>query len=475
MTVIRNQSARRTVLALLAFAPCLMTLAMFDGHIAHAQGPGGASPASAVAAAEIVEQPIPDNREFVGTLTPLKRSIVGTAVDGRVEEYNLREGMWVEAGQPLVELRKRTIQIEIAAANAELSLRKQEFAEVEAGLRPEEKARARARLEETRALLTYTTEKLARTQKLFQGQGSTTREEYDLAVSQAQAANQAFLAAQADVDLAEKGNRVEQIEQSRARMEGAQEQVNLLEDRLEKYSIKAPFDGYVVAENTEVGEWVKSGDPIFEIIAVDPMEVTVNVPEKYLPGLQKVMATGDAAEIPTLAVVNVDAIGFEPFTGTVIQVVPQADLRSRTFPVKVHLPNESLGRSHRFAAGMLAHVRLPVGQERPGTLVPKDALVLGDVKPAIFIGVTDATTKETVARKVPVEMGLSHQGLVQVTSLLPNLPLQAGQMAIVRGNERLRDGQPIRIVSHIDSGVAPATEAPPPAEPSPGASARVER
>jgi hypothetical protein len=158
-----------------------------------------------------------------------------------------------------------------------------------------------------------------------------------------------------------------------------------------------------------------------------------------------------------------------------MQVVPQADLRSRTFPVKVHLPNESLGRSHRFAAGMLAHVRLPVGQERPGTLVPKDALVLGDVKPAIFIGVTDATTKETVARKVPVEMGLSHQGLVQVTSLLPNLPLQAGQMAIVRGNERLRDGQPIRIVSHIDSGVAPATEAPPPAEPSPGASARVER
>jgi HlyD family secretion protein len=475
MIVVRNQMQRCASLTTVALAACLTVPTWLNLQTARAQGPGGASPASAVAAAEIVEQPIPDNREFVGTLTPLKRSIVGTAVDGRVEEYNLREGMWVEAGQPLVELRKRTIQIEIASANAELSLRKQEFAEVEAGLRPEEKARARARLEETRALLTYTTEKLARTQKLFQGQGSTTREEYDLAVSQAQAANQAFLAAQADVDLAEKGNRVEQIEQSRARMEGAQEQVNLLEDRLEKYSIKAPFDGYVVAENTEVGEWVKSGDPIFEIIAVDPMEVTVNVPEKYLPGLQKVMATGDAAEIPTLAVVNVDAIGFEPFTGTVMQVVPQADLRSRTFPVKVHLPNESLGRSHRFAAGMLAHVRLPVGQERPGTLVPKDALVLGDVKPAIFIGVPDATTKETVARKVPVEMGLSHQGLVQVTSLLPNLPLQAGQMAIVRGNERLRDGQPIRIVSQMDSGSAPATEAPPPAEPSPGASARVER
>jgi hypothetical protein len=48
-------------------------------------------------------------------------------------------------------------------------------------------------------------------------------------------------------------------------------------------------------------------------------------------------------------------------------------------------------------------------------------------------------------------------------------------MAIVRGNERLRDGQPIRIVSQMDSGSAPATEAPPPAEPSPGASARVER
>ena len=310
---------------------------------------------------------------------------------------------------------------------------------------------------------------------MFEGQGSTTREEYDLALSQAQAANQAFLAAQADFDLAEQGNRAEQIEQSRARMEGAKEQVNLLEDRLEKYSIKAPFDGYVVAEHTEVGEWVKSGDPIFEIISVDPMEVTVNVPERYLPGLQKVMANGHASGTATQAVVHVDAIGFEPFAGTVEQVVPQADLRSRPFPVKVHLPNESLGQSHRFAAGMLAHVRLPVGQERQGTLVPKDALVLGDVKPAIFIGVTDATTKETVARRIPVEMGLSHQGLVQVTSLLPTLPLQAGQMVIVRGNERLRDGQPVRIVSQIDAGGAAPMDAPPPAEPSPGASARVER
>jgi membrane fusion protein (multidrug efflux system) len=41
----------------------------------------------------------------------------------------------------------------------------------------------------------------------------------------------------------------------------------------------------------------------------------------------------------------------------------------------------------------------------------------------------------------PVQTGLAHQGFVAVSG-----DLQAGDLAVVRGNERLRDGQAIRII-----------------------------
>lgn len=196
--------------------------------------PGGAPPPAAVIVAAVQEKPIADSRAFVGTLSPLQRSTIGSAVDGRVTEVPVEEGDWVQQGQPLCQLLTRTIEIEIAGAKAELQIRQQEYEEMQAGSRPEEIARAKAQLEETRALMVFAQEKQRRWQKLFLSGNSTSKEEIELANSQAAAAEQAFAAAQADYDLAVKGPREEKIAQALARKLLAEEQVNLLTDRLEK-------------------------------------------------------------------------------------------------------------------------------------------------------------------------------------------------------------------------------------------------
>jgi RND family efflux transporter MFP subunit len=431
-------------------APLILTLAV---RPLAGQGPGGG--AAAVVVAPVVQREVAESGVFVGTLMPLRRSTVGSAVDGRVVALPITEGDWVAQGEPLCRLLTQTIEIELAAAEAELKLRQQEYEELKNGSRPEEIAQARARLEETRATMVFAKDKLTRTQRLFESRISASREELDQALSQAQAAEQMFLAAQASYELAVKGPRQERVLQAQARMEQAQQQRNLLMDRLEKFTIRAPFDGYVVARHTEQGAWIRSGDAVAEVVAIDPMEVTVHVPESQIGGLQHVLVAADAAGQPVRADVRIAALGPEVFSGEVARIVPQADLKARTFPVKLHVANPREGRWHRLKAGMLAQVTLPVGPPVQATLVPKDALVLGGPFPQVLVLAPSGAGQ--AVRAVPVEVGLAQGTWIAVRG-----QVTAGDRVVVRGNERLRDGQRVEVLSVLDA--PPAEPQAPPAD-----------
>ena len=58
------------------------------------QGP----PAALVAVSPVVEREVTAGQTFVGTVMPLKKAVVGSAVDGRVIEFPLNEGDRVERG-----------------------------------------------------------------------------------------------------------------------------------------------------------------------------------------------------------------------------------------------------------------------------------------------------------------------------------------------------------------------------------------
>ena len=42
----------------------------------------------------------------------------------------------------------------------------------------------------------------------------------------------------------------------------------------------------MTAEHTEDGAWIKQGEPVVELVSVDPMEVSVSVPEEYIASLR---------------------------------------------------------------------------------------------------------------------------------------------------------------------------------------------
>lgn len=421
-------------------AALFLALAGGAARTAFAQ-PGAAS---LVDVSPVVQQEITVGQTSVGTVMPLKKAIIGSAVAGRVIEFPLNEGDRVERGQTLAQLLTDTIQLEYEAAAAELDLRKQELAELENGSRPEEIEQAKARMIGAEARMNFMQARRRRAENLYTKNQAISEEERDEMVSAAIGAQQEYLEAKEAYELVVEGPRKEKIAQARAQVAMQQATADRLKDQISKHTIISRFPGYVTAEHTEVGQWVKQGDPVAEVEALDEVEVTAYVVEQHVPFLRIGMPVQ----------VEVPAIPNRMFEGQLTQIVPQADVQARTFPVKVRVRNEMTDEGPLLKSGMYARVSLPTGKRQSAMLVPKDALVLGGPQTMVYVVDTAGPdSKQGKVRPVPVQLGAASGRLMQV-----NGPLQPGQMVVVRGNERLRPGQDVQIQSVLPVGDAASGE-----------------
>lgn len=384
-------------------------------------------PPAPVVVAPVVEREVGARRSFVGTVEPSRLSTVGSEVEGVVVEYLAEEGDRVEQGRPLARLRTRLLEIRLEAERATLELRKQALAELENGSRPEEIDEARARFKRAQIAVEVNDWKLARAQTLQKTNVISETELYDARLAARQAADD-LRAAEAAFKLVEAGPRKERIAQARAQVKVQEARIAELEDDLERHTIRAPFDGYVVAEHTEVGQWVSKGDAVAAVAALDEVDVRVPVVEDYVRGVK----------LGLKLVVTIDALPGQMLEGRLDAIVPQADARARTFPVKIRVRNPRDESGVLIKAGMFARIHVPVGKRRTALVVPKDALVLGGPQPIVFV------VRDGAAVPVPVKTGIAVDSFIQVEG-----QIAAGDQVVVRGNERLRPNAPVQVVETI--------------------------
>lgn len=391
-------------------------------------------PPAPVVVADVAELTIRSGQSFVATVQPSKRAVIGSAVDGRVAEFPVELGERVKNGQALALLLTETISLELAAAEGEAELRASELAELENGTRPEEINRAKAMHRAAETALVLSEKRLARIQRL-KNTSTASEDQLDEAVASVDNAAAMLDERRAMMELAVAGPRKEQIAQARARMKIQQANVDKLKDQIKKYTIRARFDAFVVTEHTEIGQWLNRGDLVAEIVALDEVDVVASVLEIHIPYI--VGGTSARIEVP--------ALPNQLFVGKVQAVVPQGDERSRTFPVRIRISNIIEGDKPLLNAGMLARVFLPTGPTMSRLMVPKDAVVLGGAGPRVYVVQTDAK-QGPVAMPVPVRLGTAKDALVEVIG-----DLSAGQQVVIRGNERLRPGQNIKVIKTIAS------------------------
>jgi len=199
--------------------------------------------------------------------------------------------------------------------------------------------------------------------------------------------------------------------------------VDLLEDRFARMTVRAPFSGRLAAERTEVGAWLAEGAVVSELTDLSVVHAMVPMPEGEVSGVH----LGDVVEVAF------DALPGSVFTGKVSAIVPRGDPASRTFPVEVSIPN----RDGRILAGMLARATFHRADGDHATLIPKDAFVPRPDGSGYVVRV-----EGDVAAIVPVQVLSSDGERFAVEGL--EKPLAPGDRVVVRGNERLMSGQPLR-------------------------------
>jgi RND family efflux transporter MFP subunit len=384
--------------------------------------------AKPVVVAGVIEKEISTGQTFVGTVQPTKRATVGSAVSGRVIEFPIEIGDRVEEKQMLAQILTETISLELAAAEANLELRKAELLELENGSRPEEIEEAKAQLFTAQARNEYAQSRLKRSETLFQ-RGGVTEETLDEIRSLASSAQQAINEAEANYRLVQAGPRKEKIAQARAQVAAQAAEVSRIKDQIKKYTVVTRFAGYVVAEHTEAGAWVNQGDPVADVVALDEVDIETYVPENSIPFVR----VGEEVRVEIPALPN------ELVTGKIVAINPQADTRARTFPVLVRVKNELGDGGPKIKAGMMGRAVLPTGPVRKALLVPKDALVLGGQRPMVYVAGPDPMKSDvTVVRPVPVVPGIASGSLIEVDG-----ELRVGQTVVTLGNERLRPGDAV--------------------------------
>ncbi len=397
-----------------------------------------------VRAVPVVRTAVAATRTFVGTVEPARRSVIGSPVAGRVRTVFAEEGDAIdpddEGGGRIVEIDPRLVQIQLAAAVADRDAAFHELDELRKG--PRQIVIDRLRAEVQRAQIRFEREdrRLQRLEKLF-ARDSAGRSELDEVRAAAQAAEQTKVIAELLHHEALQGTRPEKIAQAEARLARAQEEVRRYETLLDDHTICAPFRGYVVSRTTEAGVWIRQGDPVAEIIEVDPVEIRVAVPESVIASVHR--SESVSVQIPAAATDD-NAAG--DFSGTVHRIVPSADSRTRSFPVRIRLANRFVEGLPVIRPGMMAHIILPVGELNDVLLVPRDALILDGLSgAATSIFVVEFQENRAVARRIPVRTGRTHSDLVEVRPPDEGQRLSEGMLVITEGNERLQSGQTIRI------------------------------
>ena len=224
-----------------------------------------------------------------------------------------------------------------------------------------------------------------------------------------------------------------ELRQSKAEIANATAKVALMKDELARHEIRAPYAGVIAAKRTEAGAWVRAGDVVFLLEELGVLRIRFALPQNYYSGV----AEGTAVQL------QIDALGGTPFPARVSRKVAVGSEAARTFPVLIDLPNPD----HRMAPGMSVDVTLDVGggENTEVAAVPADAIVM---RPdgAQLVWTIQSGESGDVVTPVPIITGRRYRGRVEVVRVLSG-ELPDGARIVVRGNESLRPGQPVRAVS----------------------------
>jgi HlyD family secretion protein len=283
---------------------------------------------------------------------------VAFKVPGRIVELLVDEGDVVKAGQALARLDSAERAAFVARQQAVLEEAITILSELKAGSRRQEIEQATAQTAAQEADLVRLRRDYERAETLYRN-GAISTAQHDSAKSSYEAKQAVHRSSLEALSLVKEGPRKEDIRAAEHRVRQAKAALEAAEENLKDTRLWAPFAGTILKKNSELGETMAQGVPVFTLGDLENPWIKVYVKEdKY--GLVKL---GQKASV------SVDSFPKKSYDGTITFIAKEAEFTPKTvqtdeervklvFGVKVKVKN----RNGELKPGMPADVRIQVKQ-----------------------------------------------------------------------------------------------------------------
>lgn len=387
---------RWVLLLLLAVVALLCWRLFFSGNQAR-RGMGMDVPPVRVAVA--LAQDVPHFLNGLGTVLPSSDVLVTSRVDGQLQRLHFKEGQRVKAGDLLAEIDPRPFQATLDQARGTL-------------------AKDQAQLDNAR-------KDLARYAKLAQGNFIATQ----------QFETQRALVRQYEGT----------IEADKAAVDSAALQLS--------YSrITAPTSGRLGLRNVDEGNMIKASDTsgIVRITEVSPCDVVFTLPESQVPlVVQALRAHEDDVDHRPLPVEAWDREQKRLLdVGGLLSLDNQIDLSTGTVKLKARFPNAE----GALYPNQFVNARLQVRVVKNATTVPTSAVQLGSRGAYVYVAAKNGKGQDAVTVRA-VTPGIATDALTVIDK-----GLEPGELVVVDGLDRLRDGIEVKVTATAETPKAQPAE-----------------
>jgi membrane fusion protein (multidrug efflux system) len=330
-------------------------------------------------------------------------------IAGRVARVYVEEGQAVAKGQVLAELDATDYRNGYDAAAAQADAARATDKKAQAGLRPQE-------LEQARIDFQRWQDEYNRMKYLY--------DHKSLAANDFEKIEAGYKAAQQRYEMARQGARVQDKEAANGQFRAAAAQMHEAQKRLADCKLRAPIAGFVGMRRIDVGDTVGAGIPVIGVLDLNPVKVRVAIPEAEIGKVRE----------GARATVTIPSLDGRQFEGKVEAVGVTADPASRTYSVKISVPNPQ----RLLRAGMVAEARIYGSTMVNAITVPGDAIIR-DARGVTHVYVYEPTRQRVYARRVDVGALLNNE--VEIRN-----GLTGNEQIVVAGQQNVREGSPAKIV-----------------------------
>lgn len=214
------------------------------------------------------------------------------------------------------------------------------------------------------------------------------------------------------------------LDEAQAQVDSTRARVAAKQATIRKKAVRAPFSGELGIRRINPGQYLAAGDPIIDLVDLDPIYAEFTLPERYLSDIA----------VQQDVIVKVAAWPELEFPGKISAISPNIERSSRSVQIRAIFDNPD----DHLHPGMFADVQTVLPAKSAVLTLPERAITYNPYGNSVFV-VTENEGNKT-ANRVQVTTGNITAGRIEILT-----GLQPGMEVVTDGHHKLRNGQVVSV------------------------------